>query len=88
MGPSCEPVGQGLRELQVRPALVHHDPAALDGVLDPGSVLIRRTLHLKQEGPVDLLDMDAPILHRLDAVGDRGQLAGAVSGSEKMHGFG
>ena len=50
-------------------------PAALDGEIEPGSVLGRTAAFLEQEGPVELFDMDAAILHGLGRVGDLQELA-------------
>jgi hypothetical protein len=38
-----------------------------------GLVFGRRAFELVQERPVDLLDMDAPVLHRLDGAGQLDQ---------------
>jgi hypothetical protein len=51
-----------------------------DGTLKAGLVFRRRTLELIQERPVDLLDIDAAVLHGLDGVGQFYQLAGGGVG--------
>jgi hypothetical protein len=79
---SLEQVRSSLRESDEGAASVHLDPAALDGVLDPGLVLGGRALDLVQERPIDLLDVDAAILHGLDAARDLDQLRAAVAGSD------
>jgi hypothetical protein len=50
-------------------------PAFSNGVIDPGAVLLGRAAFLEQERPVDLLNVDAPVLQRLGGVGDLQQLA-------------
>ena len=45
-------------------------PAALDGELHARAVLGGASLVLEQERPVDQLDVDASVLHRLDGAGD------------------
>src|ERR1700751_2257880 len=57
-----------LGELHVGPALVQPEPAVGDGALKARLVFRRRALVLIQERPVDLLDIDATILHRLKGV--------------------
>lgn len=69
-----------MRESDERAALVHHDPAALDRVFNPGEILFDRSLNFEQKRPVDLLDMNAAILNGFDAVGDVDQLAGCCFG--------
>jgi hypothetical protein len=49
---------------------VHRQPAALDGQLHARAVLSRASLVLEQERAIDQLDVDAPILRRLDGAGD------------------
>jgi hypothetical protein len=41
------------------------EPLALDRELEAGAVFVRAALELGQERPVDLLDVDAAVLHRL-----------------------
>jgi hypothetical protein len=45
-------------------------PAPGRGVLQPGLLLGRCALQLEQEWPVDRLDIDAAILHRLERLGE------------------
>ena len=59
----------------VCPALVQPEPSALYCELEAGAVFGRPALELGQERPVDLLDVDATVLHRLDGVGDLQELA-------------
>jgi hypothetical protein len=59
---------------------VHDEPTALDRQLHARAVLCRCALVLKQERAVDLLDMDAAILHRLDGAGDLDQAARGLLG--------
>ena len=55
-------------------------PAVGNGTLKTGLIFGWRALQLKQERPVDLLDMDAAVLHPLDGVGQLDQLAGGGFG--------
>jgi hypothetical protein len=64
-----------LRKFEIGPAFVHYNPATLNGPLEAGTVLRRRAFDLKQERPVDLLDVNATILYRLNAAADLYQLA-------------
>jgi hypothetical protein len=57
-------VGRG--ELHVGPGLMHPEPATLDCQLHAGAVFGRRAALLVQERPVDLLDVNAPVLYRLE----------------------
>jgi hypothetical protein len=50
-------------------------PALGNGALKPGLVLGGRALELIDEGPVDLLDIDPAVLHRLEGVGQLRLLA-------------
>src|ERR1700740_1734337 len=59
----------GFGELHVGPALMQPQPAVGDGALKAGLVFGRRALELVQEWAVDLLDIDAAVLHRLEGVG-------------------
>ena len=77
---SSEQIGARLRELHIGSALVHQEPAALDRQLQASTIFGRRCALAKQERPVDLLDVDAAVLHRLDAVGDFKNLAGGLFG--------
>src|SRR6476620_1547453 len=72
----CEQVGAGLGELHVGTGLLLPQPAFGDGIVQRGTVVLGRAAFLEQERPVDLLDVDAAVLHRLDRVGDLQQLAG------------
>jgi hypothetical protein len=56
-------------------------PAFGDGVVQRGTVLLGRAAFLKQERPVDLLDVDAAVLQRLGRVGDLQQLVSGDGGS-------
>src|SRR5215216_4423603 len=58
-------------------------PAFSDGVIKPGTVLLGRAAFLEQERAVDLLDVDAAVLHRLGRVGDLQQLAGGDGGTRR-----
>jgi len=69
-----------LRELHIDPALVEPQPAALDAQVETGLVLGRAAAQFVQERPVDQLDVDAAVLHRLDGIGDLYQLG---QGSER-----
>ena len=64
-----------LQKPHIGPALVQLEPAALDCVLDPGPELGPAGVERVQERRVDLLDMDAAVLDRLNAAGDLDQLA-------------
>jgi len=70
-----------LSEPHIRPALVHPQPAALDRELEAGAVFGQGALELGQERPVDLLDVDAAVLHWLEGVGSSSSLRAATSGS-------
>src|SRR6476469_7533531 len=67
---SCEQVCPGLREADKGAAFVHRQPTVRNGAVDSGSIFGRRSAKLVQEWPVDLLDVDAAILNRLDRTGD------------------
>src|ERR1700733_3262207 len=54
---------------------MHPEPATLDSQLHARAVFGRRAALLLQERPIDLLDMDAAVLHRLGGVSDLDQLA-------------
>ena len=69
-----------LGEPHIGPALVQPQPAVGDGALKPGRVLGRCAVQFEQERPVDLLDIDAPVLHRLKGIGEFEQLAGGNLG--------
>lgn len=49
---------------------MHHDPAALDGMPEPGELLGGRAFDLEEERRIDLLDANAAILNSFDAAGD------------------
>jgi len=49
---------------------------AFDRELEAGAVLRRAALELRQERPVDLLNVDAAVLHGLDGVGELQELEG------------
>jgi hypothetical protein len=55
---------------------VEPQPSAFDRELEACTVFRRRAAQVVQEWPVDLLDVDAAILHGLDGAGDLHQLAG------------
>lgn len=74
-GLSSEQFSTSQRELHERPALVQHQPALGDRQIKACLVFGRRSLELKQEGPVDLLDMDTAVLDRLNGVGQFDDLA-------------
>ena len=57
-------------------ALMQIEPAVLNGVFDPGTELWPTGLERVEERRVDLLDVDAAVLNRLDARGELDQLAG------------
>ena len=65
----------GIGEPYIGAALVPPEPALRDGPRDPGAEVIA-TATRSEERRVDPLDVDAAILHRLDAVRDLDQLAG------------
>src|ERR1700747_3169784 len=81
----------GFGELHVTPRLVQYEPALGNGTLKTRLVFRRRALELKQERPVDLLDIDAAVLHRLESVGTLHELArGGLgvregAGLDKLH---
>jgi hypothetical protein len=70
---------------------VQPEPAVGDGTIKTGFVLRRRAFELILERAVDLLDVDAPVLHRLDSVGQLHQLArggvriGERAGLDELH---
>jgi len=66
-------------ELQIRSALVPPEPALRDGAFDSGPEVITAAAS-GQKRRVDALDVDAAILHRLDAVRYLDQLAGGSVG--------
>jgi hypothetical protein len=74
--PSREKVRARLRELYVSAALVHRQAAALDCELEAGAVFRRRSLVLEQHWPIDQLNVDTAILHRLDRIGDLDKFSG------------
>src|SRR4051794_21653285 len=82
----------GLGELHIGAGLVLPQPAFSNGVVQGGTVLSGRAAFLEQEGPVDLLDVDAAVMHSLGCVGDLQQLAGGDgrigerSGRDVLHG--
>lgn len=51
-------------------------PTALDCHLEPGATFLRAALDLIQKRSVDLLNVDAAVLHRFNGIGDLDQLAG------------
>jgi len=55
-------------------------PAFGDGIVQRGPILCGRAAFLEQERPVDLLDVDATVLQRLDRVGDLQEFAGGDGG--------
>src|SRR5580765_2141775 len=67
---SSEQIGARLGKPDEGSALVQHQPAALDRQFQASTVFGRRGALPKQEGRIDLLDVDAAVLHRLDAAGD------------------
>jgi len=73
-GSSGEQIRAGLGE-HVSSALVQHQPALLDGTLEPGLVFGRRSLEAEQ-GPLNLLDIDPAVLDRLEGIGELDDLAG------------
>jgi hypothetical protein len=79
-GPLGEQVSARRRELHIRAGLVLQRPTLIDGELQPGAVLSGRAAFLKQELFVDLLNVDASVLYRLDCVGDFQELAGSANG--------
>ena len=58
-----------------RPALMQHQPTALDAELETGLVFRRRRLQLEQHRAVDRLDEDAAILYRFEGVSQFEELA-------------
>ena len=68
--PSREQISTGRRETHVSAALMHRQPAALDGERHARAVLGGAALVPEQERPVNQLDKDAPVLNRLDGTGD------------------
>jgi hypothetical protein len=69
-----------LGEAYKRTALVRIKPARGDREIKPGLVFGRRGLQLKQHRTIDQLDMNAPVLDRLDGMGELKQLAGCGLG--------
>ena len=59
-----------LGEAYKRTALVRIKPARGDREIKPGLVFGRRGLQLKQHRTIDQLDMNAPVLDRLDGMGE------------------
>ena len=59
---------------------MHDQPAFCDREIEPDFAFGRRALQLEQERPVDLLDIDAAVLHRLEGMGQFDQLAGGDLG--------
>jgi hypothetical protein len=59
----------GLGEPDVGAALMQHQPAISDGAIEASLVFRRRAPQLIDERPVDPLDIDAVVLHRLEGVG-------------------
>jgi hypothetical protein len=59
---------------------MHPEAPTLDGPLDAGAALGRRAPLLVQERLIDLLEVDASVLYRLDSFGDLKDLAGGLVG--------
>jgi hypothetical protein len=66
---SSEQIGPGLAEPHERAAVMQFEPAALDGELETRRILRRRAPIDVQERTVDLLDIDAAILHHFEGMG-------------------
>ena len=77
-----EQISTGRCETHISAALMHRHPAALDGERHARAVFGRAALVLEQKRAVDQLDVEAPVLHRLDGAGDLNDAArAALSGS-------
>jgi hypothetical protein len=63
-------------------------PATLDREPEPGAVLGGCGMVLEQEGPVDLLDIDAAVLDRLEGTGALQEPAGGLLGIGVLAWFG
>ena len=75
---SSNQIGACLREPDESSALVPHQPAAGSRQLQAGLDFGWRALVVKQKRPVDLLDVDAAVLRRFEAVGDLKRFAGGL----------
>src|ERR1700733_10292580 len=64
-----------LGEPHIGPALMLPEKAARDRELQAGAVFGRLTAMLGQKRPVDLLDVDTPILNGFDRAGDLQELS-------------
>ena len=80
---SSEQIGARLGKPDEGSALVQHQPAALDRQFQASTVFGRRGALPKQEGRIDLLDVDAAVLHRLDAAGDPKDRQQLASGADR-----
>jgi hypothetical protein len=67
-------------ETHVSAALMHQQPASLDGERHARAVLGGASLVLEQERAVDQFDEDAPILRGLDGAGDLDDAARCLLG--------
>ena len=67
--------------------LVQYQPTLGDRIIQAGLVLRRRALQLEQVWPVDLLDIDAALLDRLERIGELQQLAGGDFGISEWAGL-
>ena len=54
---------------------MHLEPAVLDSPANTGAEFRAASLQLEDEGVIDFLDMDAPVLDRLDAGGELEELS-------------
>jgi hypothetical protein len=80
---SClrEHLRAGRCESDERAALVHDEPTALDRQLHAGAVLRGTCFVLRQERPIDLLDVDPAVLYGSMALAISSSLRAATAGS-------
>ena len=64
-----EQVGTGLRELHEGPAFMQFEPAEFNRAARPAAYSAGVPLSPNRNGAVDLFDVDAAILHRLEGAG-------------------
>jgi hypothetical protein len=89
---STEPISRsypvGGEQLHIGAAVVKRQPAPVGGIGEAGAELAGAALQREQERRIDLLDVDAAVLDRLDAGGELDELACGGFGIGIAAGFG
>ena len=84
-----EQVGTGLREPHEGPAFMQFEPAEGNRTVEARGIFSRCALVAEQERRVDLFDVDAPLLLRLEArawsIRRRAALSGSAKGRLAVH---